>query len=127
MTGLEWRKCGRYMPRLIQLCQSFLNISFVPAIFCSGCVGNVLATWCRDHICRIWCETPFPEAPARAGTNFVPGDNLGDNQASQESTANETKRAEDSKRQQKRLKDTRKKILRRLKHLRYVGGTIGEF
>lgn len=21
---------------------------------------NVLITWCRDHICRIWCETAMP-------------------------------------------------------------------
>lgn len=40
VVGFEWRKTGRYTPR--------------------GSVMNVLITWCRDYISRIWCETSLP-------------------------------------------------------------------
>ncbi|KJH47114.1 hypothetical protein DICVIV_06822 [Dictyocaulus viviparus] len=38
VRGLEWRRTGRYMPRL-----------------------SVLITWCIDNTSRIWKETPPPE------------------------------------------------------------------
>ncbi|CAJ0582912.1 unnamed protein product, partial [Mesorhabditis spiculigera] len=42
ITGFEWRRVGRYMPR--------------------KCVSNVLITWCSDNTSRIWKETPSTES-----------------------------------------------------------------
>ncbi|KAK0411859.1 hypothetical protein QR680_005883 [Steinernema hermaphroditum] len=43
ITGFEWRKTGRYMPR--------------------NCIQNVLITWCVDNTSRIWKENlPFDNA-----------------------------------------------------------------
>ncbi|GMT07275.1 hypothetical protein PENTCL1PPCAC_29449, partial [Pristionchus entomophagus] len=41
VTGFEWRKTGRYMPR--------------------KCVQNCIITWCEDQTARIWKESTPPE------------------------------------------------------------------
>ncbi|XP_052281684.1 dmX-like protein 2 isoform X4 [Dreissena polymorpha] len=41
VTDLSWRKTSKFMPR--------------------GSVANMLITACRDHVCRIWCETILPD------------------------------------------------------------------
>uniref|UniRef100_A0A158R4B7 WD_REPEATS_REGION domain-containing protein n=1 Tax=Syphacia muris TaxID=451379 RepID=A0A158R4B7_9BILA len=41
VSGFEWRKISRYMPR--------------------RCVQNVLVSWCEDNTARLWKEAPFPD------------------------------------------------------------------
>ncbi|GMR60970.1 hypothetical protein PMAYCL1PPCAC_31165, partial [Pristionchus mayeri] len=41
VTGFEWRKTGRYMPR--------------------KCIQNCIITWCEDQTARLWKESTPPE------------------------------------------------------------------
>lgn len=95
--------------------RAFITAFFEPKSF-RGCVANVLITWCRDHICRIWCETSVPTEiasdmlldlkserfPPRVGGGGALGAGADDK----------------DRHKHHRLKNARVKITHRLKHLK---------